>query len=289
MVLSRILTASLVLSLAPMATLHAADYDPPLVIEQAPEYAPEYVPVEIGSGWYLRGDVSYSISTSLSGAVENRLFNPQTATYTNSRFDTPTFDSDFGYGIGVGYQFFDWLRADATVDTQRISFGGSTMVGQACVPPASGDRSYAGTTCRTSDSADASTWSFMANGYADLGTVAKFTPYVGAGAGMTLINWSNLSKQNYCQGALCPTSNAGVASYSGQSDWRFTWQLMAGMAYDVTQNLKLDLGYRYRRIAGGSMHGWDVTNSTLGATGNSASDDGYSQHTVNVGLRYSLW
>lgn len=285
MVLKRLLTASLVLSIAPVAAVQAADYDPPLVIEQAPEY----VPVEIGSGWYLRGDVSYTVMTGLSGAVENRIFNPAGATYTNSRFDNPSIDSDFGYGVGMGYQFFDWLRADATVDTQQISFGGSTSVAQPCVPPASGDRSFAGTTCRTTDGADATAWAFMANGYADLGTYAGFTPYVGAGAGMTLVNWANLQKQNICQGALCPVTNAGTTSYSGESDWRFTWQVMAGMAYDVTQNLKLDLGYRYRRIAGGSMSGWDVTQSTLGANGNYASDNGYNQHTVNVGLRYSLW
>ena len=30
----------------------AADYDPPPLLEPAPEYQP----VEIGNGWYLRGD-----------------------------------------------------------------------------------------------------------------------------------------------------------------------------------------------------------------------------------------
>jgi opacity protein-like surface antigen len=260
-----------------------------MIVEQAPEYVPEYVPVEIGNGWYLRGDVSYSFSNRLSGGVDNRLYDPASGSYSNGRFSNPSIGSDFGYGVGAGYQFFDWLRADATVDTQQISFSGATNTASPCVPPASGDRSWLGTTCRTSDGADANAWAFMANAYADLGTYAKFTPYVGAGAGFSLVNWSNLDKQRYCQGALCPATNAGTASYGGQSDWRFTWQLMAGIAYDVTKNLKLDLGYRYRRIAGGDMHGWDVTNTSLGATGGYSSDKGYSQHAVNVGLRYSLW
>lgn len=282
--LSRLISTSIALALAPLASAQAADYDPPMVIE----HAPEYVPVEIGSGWYLRGDVSYTFINRLSGAVENRLFNPTTASYVNSRFDQPSMDADFGYGVGFGYQFFDWLRSDVTVDTQQISFGGSTRVAAPCVYPQLGDLSYVGTTCRTTDGANATAWAFMANGYADLGTYARFTPYVGAGAGMTLVNWSNLEKQRYCEG-VCPATNAGVASYSGQSDWRFTWQLMAGMAYDVTQNLKVDLGYRYRRIAGGDMHGWDVSATTLGAGGHYSRDNGYNQHTVNVGLRYSLW
>ena len=43
---------------------YAADYDPPIVIDAVDDY----VPVEVGNGWYLRGDLGYSISTSASGA-----------------------------------------------------------------------------------------------------------------------------------------------------------------------------------------------------------------------------
>ncbi len=42
-------------TLLPAAAL-AADYDPPIYVDEAPEY----VPVEVGSGWYLRGDVGYA-------------------------------------------------------------------------------------------------------------------------------------------------------------------------------------------------------------------------------------
>ena len=38
----------------------AADYDPPIVVDEAPRN----VPVEVGSGWYLRGDVGYSFNQS---------------------------------------------------------------------------------------------------------------------------------------------------------------------------------------------------------------------------------
>jgi len=43
------------LVLAPLTPAQAADYDPPVYVDQAPDYQP----VEVGSGWYLRGDVSY--------------------------------------------------------------------------------------------------------------------------------------------------------------------------------------------------------------------------------------
>jgi len=47
------------------AAAYAADYDPPIFVEEAAEY----VPVEVGSGWYLRGDVGYVFDTSI-GDVE---------------------------------------------------------------------------------------------------------------------------------------------------------------------------------------------------------------------------
>ncbi len=64
---------------------------------------------------------------------------------------------------------------------------------------------------------------------------------------------------------------------------------MAGVAMDVSKNLKIDLGYRYRRIAGGSMARWDATSVAAGATGTRAEDNGFTTHEVKVGLRYELW
>ena len=53
----RIALALFAVGLAPLHAL-AADYDPPIYVDEAPEYQP----VEIGSGWYLRGDVGYAFS-----------------------------------------------------------------------------------------------------------------------------------------------------------------------------------------------------------------------------------
>ena len=108
-----------------------ADYSPPIFIEEAPEY----VPVEIGSGWYLRGDVSYNFDDTvydfefLGEEVEHRRF---------------------GVGAGVGYHFNDFLRGDVT-----ISYLG-------------GDR-FSYEDAVDSFSLSQSAWSGLVNGYADLG------------------------------------------------------------------------------------------------------------------------
>lgn len=123
----------------------AADYDPPIYIEQAPEY----VPVEIGSGWYLRGDISYNAGkpvydVSFPGVSHRR----------------------FGAGAGVGYHFSDNFRGDVT-----IGYLG-------------GDRfSYADTFFDIEASYTA--WNGLVSGYYDIATVVGITPYVGAGIGLT--------------------------------------------------------------------------------------------------------
>lgn len=121
----------------------AADYDPPILIEEAPEY----VPVEVGSGWYLRGDVSYDVGSrpydfSVGGesADNNRL----------------------GAGVGFGYHFTDNLRADLTVSYRGND---SLSVG--------------------ADSVSQKSWSGLVSGYFDIATIVGITPYVGAGIGAT--------------------------------------------------------------------------------------------------------
>jgi opacity protein-like surface antigen len=138
----KILAALAALAFAVTPSL-AADYDPPIFIEEAPEY----VPVEIGSGWYLRGDVSYDLSSrpydvSINGvAVDNYRF---------------------GGGVGFGYHFTDELRADLTV-------------------------SYLGKDSLSSGANELSQtmWSGLVSGYYDIATIVGITPYVGAGIGAT--------------------------------------------------------------------------------------------------------
>ena len=59
---------------------------------------------------------------------------------------------------------------------------------------------------------------------------------------------------------------------------------MAGVAYDISKNFKLDVGYKYRSIDGGNMFGWDSSDEFGdGSHGN------IDTHEVRLGLRYELW
>src|SRR5438128_2574136 len=108
----RVLLPAIALALpATILPAVAADYEPPIVVDQPAEE----VPVEVGTGWYLRGDIGYNFTTDADDTFDYRTFDPITASYSPKSFDTGSLDNQFTYSIGAGYNFTDYLRADVTV------------------------------------------------------------------------------------------------------------------------------------------------------------------------------
>ncbi|RCS23720.1 porin family protein [Phyllobacterium salinisoli] len=244
----------------------AADITEPM--PEAPMIPEVAVPASIG-GWYLRGDVGYSWAKF------------REASYATSGCDEcggggigeNQLDGDlkgsFLIGGGIGYQVTDYFRTDLTVDyLTRSKFSGETF--GTCT---SGGVAF---DCTSTDSSKLSALSILANAYVDLGNFNGFTPYVGAGIGGTRVKWSAL--ENTIGGDF---DQSGTETHAGAASWRFTWALMAGVSVDLTQNLKLDAGYRYRRVEGGNM----FAGSEFVGKGY---DDGLSLHDVRVGLRYQF-
>lgn len=280
--LKQILAAGALCVLAAAPAL-AADLDQPIFIEQSPEV----VPVEIGSGWYIRGDVGYSLQVE-HGDFDYRLYNPVTGLYTDATFATGTMGANWNGGVGAGYQFNQWFRGDITVEAFRGRFDGTTTAAVPC----STDLTYVGTTCRSTDTQEYDAYTGMANAYVDLGTVVGITPYVGAGIGYTYMAFGDLTNTLICVPgtSACPVpSTLTPVTHAGIGSARLTYSLSAGASYDVTKNTKLDFGYRYSNIEGGPMFDFDAASAAAGATGTQGSDNGLVRHDFRVGIRYALW
>lgn len=279
----RLVTAAL-LAAASIPVAHAADLDLPVIVDQAPEY----VPVEIGSGWYLRGDIGYSAFSS-GGAGGYRTFDGATLTYGANAFSSSDIETDWSGGVGFGYIFNRWLRADLTAEMFKGNFTGSTV---AAPTPGVDCGVGVGIGCASSDTASFKAYSLMANAYLDMGTFKHVTPYVGAGVGFTSVRWNGLSNSIFCQdtpaacgGAVLPP----VSIHPGLDSWRFTYAFMAGGAYQISKNTKVDVGYRFRKVSGGDFFRFDAATAAAGATGVQGTDDGFTSHEVRVGLRYEIW
>lgn len=123
-------------------------------------------------------------------------------------------ETEIGIAVagGFGCQFTDMFRADITFDGAfgyEFDFRGK--------------------------SADAKSYSIMANGYIDLANGSILTPYIGAGLGYGGSEVSGDSIQD---------SGTG-----------FAWAAMGGIGVTLSENLILDVGYKYRRMEGSGYWG----------------------------------
>ena len=239
---------------AGVAQAMAADiYEPPIVEAPPPVIYDE--PVDFG-GWYIRGDLDYHASGWIGARYITYGPPPGSNTFTRG-----SLDSSFSLGGGVGYQASKYLRTDLTIDWMgKSNFRGSTT--GIC---------NGNVVCVSDDRSSYSALLLLANAYAEFGTWHGITPYLGAGIGGAYVKWDRLRN----------TNQDGTTIHGGASSWRFAYALMAGASYCLTNNLKLDVGYRYSRIGQGRM--FHYANN-----GGPGFDRGFHIHEGRAGLRYQF-
>jgi opacity protein-like surface antigen len=251
----------------------AFDMPPPV---EAPEYTGT---ISNADGWYIRGDLGYNASVD-GGKPTYRTFDFATTDTTTNTFDKARFSNDFTLNAGGGYQFSDFLRSDLTLDYFKTNFKGRGNW-EACNPSGS-------VSCRYNEQ-NMTALSLMLNGYVDLGTYWGFTPYLGAGAGMSYVKWGDVRQYLRCAGGCGNALEDEMLVHEGADSWRFTYGLMAGTSYDLTDSVKMDFGYRFSQIASGDMFQFNDYETAIGAFGAKGRDKGLTRHEFRTGLRLSMW
>jgi opacity protein-like surface antigen len=223
------------LAIAGAATLSLASAGfagdlPPPPLPQAP------MPVQVfgnDSGFYLRGDVGVGVNTvgKHSLATSPSTFTPTGVTGYNDDLSASSF-----VGVGAGYAINNWFRVDGTLEYR----GGGKLSSVDYYTPNAGNGF---TTGKDFYSANVSSFVGLVNAYVDLGTWYCITPYIGAGVGFANNTISGFTDIGYSV-PTPPGGTSGVYFGKGSTN-NFAFALMAGLGYDVTNNLKLDLGYRY--------------------------------------------
>ncbi|MGA8172260.1 MAG: porin family protein [Methylocystis sp.] len=233
-----------------------------------PPLEPMPAPVDFGGGWYLRGDVGVGAlqmtewrstlqpvdETGQSLATSGNVFAPAFSSIGDQTFA----------GVGFGYQFNHWFRADIT---------GEYRTEAAYRAGIAGANAYSGWTGFDSYNAGLSTALFMANGYVDLGTWRGITPFVGGGVGIASHKFAGLTD-----------SGGGVATDATQAN--FAWALMGGLALNVTPNLKIELGYRY--VDMGNINSNPIQCLNPQGCWQEAHSFHIASQDVRLGLRYAL-
>lgn len=248
-------------------------------IMPSPMYAP--APVEDFGGWYLRGDIGFS-----NQSVKNLRKSDETAyAQIDSLIQQTGFDTGGIFGVGVGYQFNNWFRADITGQYRgKSNFKGSDVFHAFNTGfPYNGVDNY---------TASKSELLFLANAYVDLGTWWSVTPFIGAGIGATRVSISNFTDNgaNNLFVAPGPVANYGTypsyATALNGSKWNFAWAAHAGLAYKVTPNVTLELAYSYVDLGGGTT---GVVSSYTGFNaGNVFKFNDITSHDLTLGVRWDL-
>jgi opacity protein-like surface antigen len=216
------LTLTLLATLLVFATgaARAADY------HQPPPAPPPYIPPPPQeccntNNWYLRGFVGVGMNGDYQLDYQQ---NP--ANSSNFAFDSNSIANTTFIGAGVGYEWNNWLRLEATAEYRAKSrvyaFGHYTSGGGTFLDTYEGNLS---------------SWVLLGNVFVDLGTWDCWTPFVGAGIGGAYNNLSNFTDIN--------PSLAGFGLGRNPSSWSLAWALYAGVSYNVSKNFKIDLTYRY--------------------------------------------
>ena len=185
-----------------------------------PDYPPP-PPVAAFNGWYIRGDVGVGVASGPD--IRSTFYDATLAPIDAAALATtvPSFareqqrigDSAF-IDVGIGYQYNNWLRFDATAEyrtAQEIGTIESYDAGFFFGVPGGG-------TAYDQYKGHVQSSVFLVNAYADLGTWYCLTPFIGAGVGVAYNRVGSISDIGVGGPTITFTNAAGAVVTAKPSD-----------------------------------------------------------------------
>jgi opacity protein-like surface antigen len=247
----------------------AADLPP--IIQKAPVAVAEF------GGWYLRGDIG--ISSERAGSFRQEGFGGAPLPLSVQQV-TKEFSGAGIFGVGFGYEFNSWLRADITGEYRN----GSIFRGFGIVTAANGT-----TLIPEHPTVNKTEWVFLGNVYVDLGTWWSVSPFVGAGVGMANVRLKGFN--DVAIASLDPILGTTILNANNWapdgSKWNFAWAVHAGLAYHVTPNFTVELAYRYLDMGDG-VTGSPITGFDGTIQGTRFHVENITSHDLKLGIRWML-
>ena len=194
---------------------------------------------EVGSNWYLRGDIGLSVDQAPSfsmAAISMPPAGPGILPFS-SALGSSKWRNDVTADLGVGYRFNNWLRFEGTYE-YRTGPAGHNVNSVICPTTLLPTQ-----TCTSNLYLHQRNSTLLASAYVDLGDYWGVTPYVGAGAGVnvSMINGS----VGYTVDATGVPFDQGWNRSISATRYSPAWALMAGLGIQISPSATIDIGYRY--------------------------------------------
>lgn len=258
-----------VASLVATVAANAADLLPP----PPPVYAPPPPPVSFGGGWYIRGDTGIAANDLRQ---QSSVINPRVSV-PGLRYEAASLDDSALADAGVGYRYNQYFRGDVTVGYQGKSHY-SAIESYRCVGSAN---------CRFNPrgvdyySGNVRVLTGLANAYVSTGPIfCGLGVFAGASVGVANVAFGTVADQ----GALAATGGFGFSQtrYTNNLAYGFT----AGVEMAVTQNVSLELAYRYMDM--GSVSTGRIACQSPGVCPNEVQRFRLTSNNIRLGVRYTF-
>jgi opacity protein-like surface antigen len=161
------------------------------------------------------------------------------------------FDPGFAVGGAAGYRFRECLRAELNLSYRQADVDKLTALGYVLA-----------------GAGDVGAFTTLVNLYYDLDLGLPVTPYVGAGIGIARIDVDSVGAAN-----VLVVNDDSI---------EFAWNVMAGAALSVTDNVDLTLGYRFLSTTDAEF------DATVVGVGDFTMDAEFGVHEVMFGARYNF-
>ncbi len=187
-------------------------------------------------------------------------------------------DDAWGGAIAVGYDFERLLNAPVRGEIEYAFFG--NVDGKAS---RGWDEAGFSGSASLKNKMDIQTLFF--NAYFDFKNETPLTPYIGAGLGLAFIDSKSAGHADYTLGGV---NYDGSSSTNYKLNTNFAWNVGAGVAWELTDLLSLDLGYRFAGL--GKVKSRSSTYEGLGGETieyKSKVDNVY-MHQIMLGLRFTF-
>jgi OOP family OmpA-OmpF porin len=206
-------------------------------------YTPPPMPAYTG-GWYFSafGGANWLDDTSFN-------IDPAGPAIVDNDYDTGfVVGGAIGYDMGQAMGPFG-LRFEAELSYRNNDVNSHSLGGQPLGGPFGSTSALAG----------------MGNILFDLNTGSPFTIYGGGGLGVANVEFDG-------HGA------AGPGTVMNDDDTVFAWQAIAGMGYEISSNIVLDVQYRY----------FNASDVSLTSVSGASSSTDYESHAVLGGIRFKF-
>ena len=193
------------------------------------------------TGWYGAIDLGYHWPDQFEVTSSNNAANGQPYVWDLNQ------DNDWAAFGRLGYQMTPNFRAELELghrvgDMQSIRGGTNQAIVGLCTPGII--RTAAAPNCGSPDGKITS-WTIMANVIYDILPDSVINPFIGVGVGINRITINTDGQFSNITGPLTAANPAFQNLSIHDNDTAFAWQALAGLSWKATDDLSVDLTYRY--------------------------------------------